>query len=138
MKGNGTPRRSTDQRGTTGTAAGDTCGRKTAGNDMLRRLGIRAKVMAVLAVPILVIFGAGAYISYGALQDLRYAKAAEGVISTLEAYGPLASAVQTERLLSLNGGTPEQMVAARAETDTALASVRPSTANLDLSQFPQP
>src|SRR6478609_5769233 len=138
MKGNGTPRRSTDQRGTTGTAAGDTCGRKTEGNDMLRRLGIRAKVMAVLAVPILVIFGAGAYISYGALQDLRYAKAAEGVISTLEAYGPLTTAVQMERILSLNGGSTEQIAAARAETDAALASVRPNTAKLDLSQFPQP
>ncbi|WP_456824044.1 nitrate- and nitrite sensing domain-containing protein [Cellulomonas sp. P5_E12] len=104
---------------------------------MLRRLGIRAKVMAVLAVPILVIFGAGAYISFGALQDLRYAKAAEGVVTTLEAYGPLATAVQMERILSLNGGSTEQIAAARAETDAALASVRPNTAKLDLSQFPQ-
>ena len=103
---------------------------------MLRRLGIRAKVMAVLAVPMLVIFGTGAYISYVALQELRYANAAVGVVDTLQAYAPLASSLETERTLSLTGGSPEQIAEARKATDSALAAVKPLTAALDFDEFP--
>ena len=105
---------------------------------MLRRLGIRAKVMAVLAVPMIVLLAAGGFISWNAIQELRYAKAADSVITTLQAYTPVSSSLQAERLLSLNGGTAEEIAAARAQTDAALAAVRPITAELDLSQFPQP
>src|SRR4051794_26317895 len=103
---------------------------------MLRRLGIRAKVMAVLAVPMLVIFGTGAFISYGAIKDYRYATAADHVVEVLLAYAPLGGAVETERTLTLNGGTPEQIAGARKATDEALASVKPLTASLDLAAFP--
>ena len=105
---------------------------------MLRRLGIRAKVMAVLAVPMIVLLAAGGFISWNAIQELRYAKAADSVITTLQAYTPVSSSLQAERLLSLNGGSAEEIAAARAQTDAALAAVRPITAALDLSQFPQP
>ena len=103
---------------------------------MLRRLGIRAKVMAVLAVPMLVIFGTGAFISYNALTQLRYANAAESVVKALQAYAPLASAIETERTLSLAGGTPEQLKAARSTTDAALAEVKPVVNALDFGEFP--
>lgn len=105
---------------------------------MLRRLGIRAKVMAVLAVPMIVLLAAGGFISWNSIQELRYAKAADSVITTLQAYTPVSSALQAERLLSLNGGTPEQIAGAREATDAALNAVRPITAALDLSQFPKP
>ena len=72
---------------------------------MLRRLGIRAKVMAVLAVPMIVLLAAGGFISWNAIQELRYAKAADSVITTLQAYAPVSSSLQAERLLSLNGGS---------------------------------
>ena len=104
---------------------------------MLRRLGIRAKVMAVLAVPMIVLLAAGGFISWNAIQELRYAKAADSVITTLQAYTPVSSSLQNERLLSLNGAPAEEVAAARAATDAALAAVRPITAKLDLSQFPQ-
>ena len=104
---------------------------------MLRRLGIRAKVMAVLAVPMIVLLAAGGFISWNAIQELRYAKAADSVITTLQAYTPVSSSLQAERLLSLNGGSAEDIAAARAQTDAALNAVRPITAKLDLSQFPQ-
>ena len=104
---------------------------------MLRRLGIRAKVMAVLAVPMIVLLAAGGFISWNAIQELRYAKAADSVITTLQAYTPVSSSLQTERLLSLNGGSPEEIAAARAATDAALDAVRSITAKLDLSQFPK-
>ncbi|NUU17273.1 HAMP domain-containing protein [Cellulomonas humilata] len=105
---------------------------------MLRRLGIRAKVMAVLAVPMIVLLAAGGFISWNALSELRYAQAADSVITVLQAYTPVSTSMQTERILSLNGGTPEQLAAARTATDEALAAVRPITADLDLSQFPKP
>ena len=70
---------------------------------MLRRLGIRAKVMAVLAVPMIVIFGTGAFISYTALTQLRSAQAAQGVIEALHAYAPMSRAIEHERTLTLTG-----------------------------------
>src|SRR3954462_5257545 len=107
MTRNGTPRGSTEAR--PDRPGGNTRCRKTEGNDMLRRLGIRAKVMAVLAVPMIVLLAAGGYISWNALAELRDAKAADSVITTLQAYTPVASSMQAERLFSLNGGTPEQI-----------------------------
>ena len=104
---------------------------------MLRRLGIRAKVMAVLAVPMIVLLAAGGFISWNAIQELRYANAADSVIATLQAYAPVADAVQQERLLTLNGAPAEEVAAARTATDAALAAAEPVTAKLDLSQFPK-
>ncbi|MBO9553531.1 ATP-binding protein [Cellulomonas sp.] len=103
---------------------------------MLRRLGIRAKVMAVLAVPMLVLFGAGAYISVDALREAKQVRAAEGVMAALQAYAPLSGAIEAERMLSLNGGTPEQINAARIASDDALRDVFPLTRALDLDAFP--
>ncbi|MFS0704689.1 ATP-binding protein, partial [Cellulomonas sp. 179-A 9B4 NHS] len=103
---------------------------------MLRRLGIRAKVLAVLAVPMIVLLAAGAFISNNALQDLRYARASQQVVRTLDALAPLSAALQQERTISLTGGSAEQIAAARQETDKALAATREVTAELDLSQFP--
>ena len=105
---------------------------------MLRRLGIRAKVMAVLAVPMIVLLAAGGFISWNAIQELRYAKAADSVITTLQAYTPVSErAADRSGSLTLNGASAEEIAAARAATDAALAAVRPITAKLDLSQFPQ-
>ncbi|MBO3094753.1 ATP-binding protein [Cellulomonas dongxiuzhuiae] len=103
---------------------------------MLRRLGIRAKVLAVLAVPMIVLLVAGTYISYGAINDLRYARATQTVVRTLDALSPLTAAFQQERILSLTGAPPEQVEAARQVTDSALADTRKVTADLDLAEFP--
>jgi len=104
---------------------------------MLRRLGIRAKVLAVLAVPIIVLLVAGAYISSNAIQKAQKASASSGVVATLEAYGPLSAALQTERLLSTSPVRDKSGIAqARSVTDKALAEVKPFTAAVDLSEFP--
>ncbi|WP_160142785.1 ATP-binding protein, partial [Cellulomonas algicola] len=103
---------------------------------MLRRLGIRAKILAVLAVPMLVLFGAGAFISYDAIREAQRVRAAEGAVAALQAYAPLASAIQTERVLSVNAAPVEEIAAARAATDSMLAKVRPITRELDLEEFP--
>ncbi|MBD7919046.1 HAMP domain-containing protein [Cellulomonas sp. Sa3CUA2] len=104
---------------------------------MLRRLGIRAKVLAVLAVPMIVLLVAGTYISYGAIKDLRYARATQTVVRTLDALSPLTAAFQQERILSLTGAPKEQVDAARQVTDSALADAKKVTAELDLAEFPE-
>ena len=103
---------------------------------MLRRLGIRAKVLAVLAVPMLVLVGAGAYISNNALQDLRYARATQGFVQALESMAPVTAAFQQERIASLTGGTAEQIEEARRVTDRALADAREYTNAVEVSYFP--
>ena len=48
---------------------------------MLRRLGIRAKVLAVLAVPMLVVLLAGAFVSWETLQNLRTEQNVRNVVA---------------------------------------------------------
>ena len=50
---------------------------------MLRRLGIRAKVLAVLAVPMLVVLLAGAYISWQTIQNLSSAQNVRRVVAAV-------------------------------------------------------
>ena len=66
---------------------------------MLRRLGIRAKVMAVLAVPMIVLLAAGGYISWNALSELRYAQAADSVITV----PPLSERIRSACMLDETG-----------------------------------
>ena len=103
---------------------------------MLRRFGIRAKVMAVLAVPMIVLLVAGVYISYGAVQKYQDASAAQAVIKTLDAYKPLSAAIENERVVTITGGSKEEVAAARAATDKALSEVRAVTKDIDLGNFP--
>ncbi len=103
---------------------------------MLRRLGIRAKVMAVLAVPMLVLVFAGVYISATSIQDLQAAQATQQVTRTLQAYMPLGQALDNEYVTSMTTDDPETIAAAQALTDEALEQVRDYTADLDLSRFP--
>lgn len=103
---------------------------------MLRRLGIRAKVLAVLAVPMLVLVLLGAYISVSALDDLNEARAAQSVTSTLRAYMPLGQAIDTEYIVSMTSrDPPETIAAAQAATDVALANVRKISGDIPLDKF---
>jgi signal transduction histidine kinase len=105
---------------------------------MLRRLGIRAKVLAVLAVPIIVLLIAGAYISNTSIQKVRAASAAAQVVEVLDQYAPVSAALQAERAVTTASTIDkDKLAAARAATDKALAAVRPYTAKIDLSQFPR-
>lgn len=103
---------------------------------MLRRLGIRAKVLAVLAVPMLVVFGMGGYISLTAWQNLQYARASHQVIRAIEALAPLTDAFQQERTLSLTYADEAAVTDAREVTDAALDDAAAVTAEIDLDQFP--
>ncbi|WP_278235591.1 nitrate- and nitrite sensing domain-containing protein [Isoptericola sp. AK164] len=92
---------------------------------MLRRLGVRGKILATLAVPIFVLMLAAAYISWGALQDAVSADQTSELVDSLEAQDAAGTAVATERALAiaaLNGadGAMEQLVAAQEQTDEAV------------------
>ncbi len=87
---------------------------------MLRRLGIRAKVLAVLAVPMLVVLLAGAFISYETVQNLRSEQTARQIVALVDSYVTVNDALNDERVVSQSdGATPEQIEAARGATDTA-------------------
>ncbi|UJP40779.1 ATP-binding protein [Cellulomonas palmilytica] len=103
---------------------------------MLRRLGIRAKVLAVLAVPMLVLVLLGVYITVSAFDDLEEARATQSVTDTLRAYQPLGQAIDNEYVVSMTSGDPEVIAAAQAATDQALAEVRQKTKDLPLDRFP--
>src|SRR3954471_23743813 len=103
MTRNGTPRGSTEAR--PDRPGGNTRCRKTERNDMLRRLGIRAKVLAVLAVPMLALFGAGVYISISAINDYRYAAASKVAISSGHQLIDFTDALMAERIAALTGAS---------------------------------
>jgi len=103
---------------------------------MLRRLGIRAKVLAVLAVPMLVLVLLGVYISVAAFDDLDEARATQSVAETLRAYQPLGQAIDNEYIVAMTSRDPDQIAATQQATDQALASVRKYTAKLPLDRFP--
>src|SRR4051812_3502608 len=115
---------------------GNTRCRKTERNDMLRRLGIRAKVMAVLAVPMLALFGAGVYISLSAVNDYRYAAASRGAIDSGHHLIDFTDALMLERVAALTGASEEDYQAAQAVTDGAYAQWAETVAGVDESLFP--
>src|SRR5690554_2224463 len=69
---------------------------------MLQRLGIRGKLLAVVAVPILVLIVAAGVITLGSVQDLNAARNAEELIDTLDRARDLQADLQTERALAAN------------------------------------
>jgi anti-sigma regulatory factor (Ser/Thr protein kinase) len=101
---------------------------------MLRRLGIRAKVLAVLAIPIIVLLAAGAYISNTAYQQLRSTTTTTQAVEALNLYAPLSAAVNSERALS-GALVPDKaaIMAARKVTDAALAAVNSATVNINVA-----
>lgn len=104
---------------------------------MLRRLGIRAKVLAVLALPVLVLLVASAYISVQSVGQARTAAAVSRVVQVLPQYAAAVEALQQERTLSVQeaGGDAlsGSLSAARTATDSALATLSGTATELDTS-----
>jgi signal transduction histidine kinase len=92
---------------------------------MLRWLGVRGKILATLAVPVLVLAVAAAWISYDSLTTAQRAGQTSEVVDLLAVQDRAGSAVAAERSLSVAmslgiPGAGEQYEAAHAETDAAL------------------
>jgi len=68
---------------------------------MLRRLSVRGKVLAVLAVPILVLVLAAAFVSAQALNEVRTARAINGALGALQTTRVFAQTLQTERAAAI-------------------------------------
>lgn len=93
---------------------------------MLRKLSVRGKILATLAVPVLVLFIAAAMFSLAAFDDARVARQAEGVVDLGPMIETATQALSDERTVSVNterGETTAKIVAARKVTDAALAEL---------------
>ncbi|WP_084104558.1 ATP-binding protein [Demequina sp. NBRC 110056] len=95
---------------------------------MLQRLGIRGKILAVVAVPILVLVLAAVFITFGAAQDLSTARNAEKLVETLDTARTLESDLQDERYSSVTyvnviQDSSSKLVQGRVATDEALATL---------------
>jgi HAMP domain-containing protein len=104
---------------------------------MLRRLGVRGKILATLAVPIFVLVLAAGFISWGALQEAAEARQTSALVDSLEVQDTAGSAVATERGLAfaaLNDvpGAMDALVEAQEQTDEALDGRDAALRELDL------
>jgi len=105
---------------------------------MLRRLGIRGKVLAALAVPVVVLFGAASVISAQSMESSNVARAVNELVSTADELGALTSAMQVERqetlaFLADPAAPRDALYAARTETDTRSAEYAVAIAPIDVS-----
>lgn len=104
---------------------------------MLRRLGIRTKVLAVLALPVLVLLLTAAYITTTSVGEARTAATVRDVVTTMPLYARAAEALQQERTLSVQQATDAalggSLSAARSATDDAIASLGTALRDIDLS-----
>ena len=64
---------------------------------MLRRLGVRGKIFATLAVPVLVLFIGATILSVGSISASRLASATSQVVNSLPAQDAFTQALQAER-----------------------------------------
>jgi len=78
---------------------------------MLRRLSVRGKVLAVLAVPILVLVVAATFISAQALNEVRVARAVNGALGSLQTMRVFAQSIQAERAAAVNHVAEVQLAA---------------------------
>ncbi len=94
---------------------------------MLRRLGVRGKILATLAVPIFVLAMVAVWISGTSFQEMRQAEQTSDLIASLEAQDRAGTAFAAERALNIAAsigipGAAEQLEAAQEETDAAVAA----------------
>ncbi|ARU51853.1 hypothetical protein CBR64_10490 [Cellulosimicrobium cellulans] len=93
---------------------------------MLRRLSVRGKILAALAVPVLVLFAAAAIISaqaIGSARDASQTSALVGALAAQDAAGTEIAAERTYSFLDASAGSDDseaQMMAQREKTDKAL------------------
>jgi anti-sigma regulatory factor (Ser/Thr protein kinase)/HAMP domain-containing protein len=104
---------------------------------MLRRLGIRTKVLAVLALPVLVLLLTAAFITSQSIGEARTAGTVRDVVTTMPLYARAAEALQQERTLSVQQATDAalggNLSAARSATDDAVAALGTALRDIDLS-----
>ena len=94
---------------------------------MLRNLGIRSKILAVLALPVVVLLLAATIIAGGAVADARRAVEVEKLASQAPGLTQLIRGLQAERALStaqLSGAPAPQLEEVRKQVSGGLQAVR--------------
>ncbi len=103
---------------------------------MLRRLGVRGKILLTLAMPILVLTLAAGWVTWTSLQSARAASQTADLVASLAAQDSAGSAFAAERSLNIAAslgipGAKEGLEAAIAQTDAALDAREKALENLD-------
>ena len=108
---------------------------------MLRRLGVRGKILATLAVPIFVLALTAGWITWQSLQENRSAEQTAALMESLELQDEAGSAVAAERATNIAAdmgipGAKKALVKAQEETDRALDARDAALEVLDTSALP--
>ena len=103
---------------------------------MLRRLSVRGKILATLAIPVLVMVVAAAIFSFQAIRDTQVASQAKGLVELLDPSEDAMAALRLERQLSvdkINGVADAQtrLEEARVATDASFLKIRSVYTNLE-------
>jgi signal transduction histidine kinase len=103
---------------------------------MLRRLGVRGKILATLAMPILVLALAAGWVSWDSLRTARTADQTAELVASLAAQDSAGSAFAAERSLNIAAalgipGAQESLASAFEQTDKALATRDDALAAVD-------
>ncbi|MBX9246004.1 sensor histidine kinase, partial [Actinotalea ferrariae] len=98
---------------------------------MLRRLGIRGKVLAALSVPVLVILALAGQVSLQAIEEARTARTVTSLLRVVQESRELVDALQTERAAALPYVNPLTPAPDRAAIDESRASTARQVEQLD-------
>ncbi|HEX5532175.1 MAG TPA: nitrate- and nitrite sensing domain-containing protein [Actinomycetales bacterium] len=105
---------------------------------MLRNLGIRSKILAVLALPVVVLLLAATIIAGGAVADARRAVEVEKLAAQAPGLTQLIRGLQAERALStaqLSGSPAPQLEEVRKQVSGGLQAVRGGIADIKLDRI---
>ncbi|HET8614697.1 MAG TPA: nitrate- and nitrite sensing domain-containing protein [Actinomycetales bacterium] len=106
---------------------------------MLRNQGIRTKLLAVLALPIVALIVMAMVVSLQTFGEARKASEVEKLAKGADTLGQLVTAIQSERSISAQllekKPVAEQVKKARQTTDQALVRTRGLLAGVDITQL---
>ncbi|HWS58038.1 MAG TPA: nitrate- and nitrite sensing domain-containing protein, partial [Actinotalea sp.] len=107
---------------------------------MLRRLGIRGKVLAALGVPVLVLVLLAGLVSWQSVQQTRAAQSVTALLDVFDDSRAVVTALQAERRVavpfasgSAAADLPAQLDGVRAATTTAVTTLEDGLAGTDLT-----
>ncbi|PWJ55668.1 Signal transduction histidine kinase [Quadrisphaera granulorum] len=107
---------------------------------MVRNLSIRSRILAVLALPVLVLVAAAATFSWNGLTAARDAAAMQRAVQAVREVPALVAALDAERtasarLLDGDSSASEDVIRARATTDPLLQGVTTGLQQVDASRL---
>lgn len=104
---------------------------------MLRRLGIRGKVLAALSVPVLVLFLLAGVVSLGSIREAQTARTVTTMLTALQESRDVVTAMQAERRSALpyvagDSSVEAEKESAREVTDESITAFERAVARVDL------